>query len=84
MIDVILLFAFCLFMGLMALGVCAYLAISGQLFTLDGLVLALIALSIGGLFMLNVIWSIRTGELQQMLDHLRKKPASNEPSTNPS
>lgn len=84
MIDVILLFAFCLFMGLVALVICAYLAISGQLFTLDGLVLALITLSIGGLFMLNVAWSIRSGELQQMLNHLRKQPTSNEPSTSPS
>ena len=84
MLETILLFSFCLLAGLIALGVCAYLAVTGALFTLDGISLALIALTIGGVFVLNVVWSIYSGELRQMLDHLRKKPTSNEPSGGPS
>ena len=80
MIEALILFSFCLLVGLIALGACVYLAISGSLFTLDGLSLALIALSIGGLFMFNVVWSAYTGELRAMLDHVRKKPAASGPS----
>ena len=84
MIEAILLFAFCLLVGLAALGVCVYLAVSGLLFTLDGLSLVLISLSIAGLFVLNVVWSAYTGELRAMLEHARKKPAASEPTNNPS
>ena len=83
MLETILLLAFCIIMGLIALGVCAYLAVSGLLFTLDGLLLVLICLTIGGIFVLNVAWSIYTGELKKVLEHLRKKPASSEPTSNP-
>jgi hypothetical protein len=83
MFESILLLAFCLLVGLISLAVVGYLAISGQLFTLDGLVLALTSLTIGGVFVLNVGWSIYTGELKKMLEHIRKKPASSEPSGNP-
>ena len=82
MLDAIVLFAFCLLIGLIALAVCAYLAVSGLLFTLDGLALALIALSIGGLFLLNVVWSVYTGEFKQLLARPQKHPASGEPSGN--
>lgn len=83
MFETILLLAFCLLIGLIALAVCVYLAMSGLLFTVGGLFLALISLTIGGLFILNVVWSIYTGELRHVLDHLRKRPASSESSSNP-
>jgi len=84
MLETILLLAFCLIIGLIALAVCAYLAVSGQLFTLDGLLLLIICLTIGGIFVLNVVWSVYTGELKKVLEHLRKKPASSEPTSSPS
>jgi hypothetical protein len=80
MLDAILLLAFCLLVGLIALAVCVYLAVSGALFTLDGLSLVLICLSIAGLFLLNVAWSFYTGELKQLLDRPQKPPASGESS----
>jgi len=83
MLETILLLVFCLIAGLIALAVCVYLAMSGLLFSVGGLFLALISLTIGGIFILNVVWSIYTGELKQMLERMRKKPASSESSGNP-
>lgn len=83
MFESVLLLAFCLIVGLIAVAVCAYLLVSGQLLTLDGLVLALTSLTIGGIFVLNVGWSVYTGELKKILEHLRKKPASSTPSNKP-
>jgi len=78
--DAILLLAFCLLIGLIALAVCVYLAVSGALLTLDGLSLVLICLSIGGLFLLNVVWSVYTGEFKQLLARSHKQPPSGEQS----
>ena len=83
MLETILLLAFCLIAGLIALAVCVYLAMSGLLFSVGGLFFALISLTIGGVFILNVVWSIYTGELKEMLEHSRKKPASGESPGNP-
>ncbi len=80
MLETILLLVFCLFVGLIAGAVCLYLIVSRQAFTLDGLALFLISLTIGGIFMLNVGWSVYTGELKQILEPIRKKPAAAEPS----
>lgn len=73
MLESLLLLAFCLFVGLIALGVCVYVAAAGLLFTLDGLLLIIISLTIGGIFVLNVAWSAYTGELKQLLGQVRKK-----------
>ncbi|MHB8653091.1 MAG: hypothetical protein ACYDA9_04340 [Terriglobia bacterium] len=83
MFETILLLVFCLIAGLIALAVCVYLAMSGLLFSVGGLFFALISLTIGGIFILNVVWSIYTGELKQMLEHIRKKPAPSEMPGNP-
>jgi len=83
MFESILLLAFCLLVGLIAVAVCGYLAVSHLLFTLDGLLLAVISLTIGGIFVLNVAWSVYTGELKQLLAQRHKKPASSEPSGKP-
>ncbi len=71
MLQSVLLLAFCLFMGLLSLAVCIWVALTGQLFTLDGLLLVAISLSIGGLFMGNLAWSILTGEAKEILNNLR-------------
>ncbi len=84
MLETLLLFGFCLLVGFLSLAVCAYLVVTGQVLTLDGLVLAIISLTIGGVFVLNVVWSVYTGELRRRLDHVRKKPASAEPPSHPS
>lgn len=83
MLETILLLVLCLIAGLIALAVCVYLAMSGLLFSVGGLFLALISLTIGGIFILTVVWSIYTGELKQMLEHSRKKQASSELPGNP-
>lgn len=71
MLQSVLLLAFCLFMGLVSLAACIWVALTGQLFTLDGLLLVAISLSIGGLFMGNFAWSVYTGEVREILNNLR-------------
>jgi hypothetical protein len=83
MLESLLLLVICLFVGLVAAAVFVYLLVSGRLFTLDGLWLTLISLSIGGVFVSNVAWSVYTGELKQMLGSERKGPVSGEPSVKP-
>lgn len=73
MLQSVLLLAFCLFMGLVSLAACFWVALTGQLFTLDGLLLVAISLSIGGLFMGNLAWSIFTGEAKEILNNLRSQ-----------
>ena len=71
MLQSVMLLAFCLFMGLVSLAVCIWVVLTGQLFALDGLLLVAISLSIGGLFMGNLAWSVYTGEVREVLNHLR-------------
>lgn len=84
MLETLLLIGFCLLVGLLSLAVCAYLAATHLLFTLDGIVLAIISLTIGGVFVLNVGWSVYTGELKRLMGRAQKKPASAEPPSKPS
>ncbi len=72
MVGAVLVLLFCLLMGLAALAVCVWVVLSGQLATLDGLLLIFISLLLGGLFMLNLAWSVRTGEVREVLNHYRK------------
>lgn len=75
MLEVALLLAFCILVGLSAVAVCVYLAITGSLLSEDGLALAFIALTIGAIFMANVAWSAYTGELKAVFNHFRKPRA---------
>lgn len=81
MLQSVLLLAFCLFMGLVSLATCVWVALTGQLFTLDGLLLVAISLSIGGLFLGNLAWSVYTGEVREILNSLRSpsKKADTQP-----
>lgn len=83
MLESLLLLAFCLVVGLISMAVCGYLVVSGQFLTLDGLSLSLICATIGGLFVLMVVWSFYTGELKQILEYRHKKPPSSEPPDKP-
>ncbi len=73
MLQSVLLLAFCLFMGLASLAACVWVALTGQLFTLDGLLLVAISLTIGGFFMGNFAWSVYTGEVRDILNSLRSR-----------
>lgn len=76
MLETVILLSFCLLVGLASLGVVVWLAVSGALFTLDGLAFALISLTLGAFFMFNVAWSFKTGELRALLGALRKDKAA--------
>jgi hypothetical protein len=76
MLETVILLAFCSLMGLASLAVLLWLAVSGTLLTMDGLVFALISLTVGGFFMFNVAWSFRTGELRALLNQMGQKKAN--------
>ena len=69
----------CLLLGMAGLAVCAWAVVTGQLFTLDGLLLVSVSLLLSGLFVGNVAWSVYTGEVRAVLNQLREsrqKPKS--------
>lgn len=72
MLESLLFLALCLLIGLAALAVIIYLAVTGLLFTLGGMLLALICVTTGGMFVANIAWSAYNGELKQILGQLRK------------
>ena len=76
MLETVILLAFCSLMGLASLAVLLWLAVSGTLLTMDGLVFALVSLTVGGFFMFNVAWSFRTGELRALLNQMGQKKAN--------
>ncbi len=76
MLETVILLAFCSLMGIASLAVLLWLAVSGTLLTMDGLVFALISLTVGGFFMFNVAWSFRTGELRALLNQMGQKKAN--------
>lgn len=76
MLETIILLVFCGLVGLASLAVVVWLGVSGSLLTLDGLAFALISLTLGGFFMFNIAWSLRSGELRAVLNHLLKKRAA--------
>ncbi len=63
----------CLLFGLTCLAVTAWTLISGQLLTLDGLMLTAISFLLGGLFLANFAWSVHTGEVGEILNYFREK-----------
>ncbi len=72
MLETVILLALCGLVGLASVAVVIWLAVSGALFSLDGLVFALISLTVGAFFMFNIAWSLYTGELRALRDGLRK------------
>lgn len=73
MLQTVLLLAFCLFMGLLSLAACVWVVASGQLLTIDGLLLISVSLTLGAFFMFNLGWSVHTGEFREALNYLRKR-----------
>lgn len=71
MIQAAILLAVCLLIGLIALAICAWVAISGRLFTMDGLLMVAISLTVAAFFVGNFAWSLHTGEVREILNQLR-------------
>ena len=73
MLEAALLLLFCFLVGLLFLAVSVWVVLSGQLFSLDGLLMASVSLLLGGLFMANFAWSVRTGEVREVLKYIRSR-----------
>jgi len=71
-LEGLVLLALCFLVAVMGLAVVALEAISGRIFSIDGLWLSLITLTLAAVFGGNLAWSFYTGEAQQMLRHFRK------------
>lgn len=74
---------FCLLMGLAGLSTSAWVVYSGGYTTLDGILLILISLTLGGIFILDLVWSFRNGEVQQILSSSGKASKSDRSSAPP-
>ena len=72
MLEGLVLLVLCVLAAVLGLPVVAWEAISGRIFSIDGLWLSLISLSLAAVFGGNLAWSLYTGEAQQMLRHFRK------------
>ena len=68
-----MLLALCFLVAVTGLVVVALEAMSGRIFSIDGLWLSLICLTLAAVFGGNLAWSFYTGEAQQMLRHFRKR-----------
>ncbi len=79
MFETALLLGFCLLAALVCALVVVWQAVAGRLFSLDGLTLALICLTLGGFFSLPVFLSYRKGELVALLRHYFKGSAKAQP-----
>lgn len=76
MFETVLLLSFCAIAGLVFLLVVIWLAATGRLLDLDGILLAILSLTLGGLFMANLAWSVHTGEARAVLEYFRSKKSS--------
>jgi hypothetical protein len=76
MLQAALLSAVCLLIGLISLAICAWVVISGQWFTMDGLLMIAISLTVGVFFAGNFVWSVHTGEVREILNELRSRRES--------
>jgi hypothetical protein len=78
-LQTILLHAFCLLVGFMALPICAWVVATGQLFTLDGLLMVAISLTVAAIFVGNTAWAVYNGEMSELFQNLRYRSAGAEP-----
>ena len=69
----ILVYAFCLFVGLVAVAVCIWVFATGQLVTMDGLMTIAVSLAIGAFFVGDLAWAVYTGEVAELLRKLRDR-----------
>ena len=78
MFEEVILLAFCSLVAVVGSTVVVWEAVSGRLFSLDGLSLTLISLTLTVIFGGNVAWSLHNGDVHRILDGFRKPPAENE------
>ena len=57
MLQPLLVYAFSLLVGLAGLAACAWVIVTGQALTLDGLLMMAISLTVGAIFAANVAWA---------------------------
>jgi hypothetical protein len=72
LLEGLVLLALCFLVAVMGVAVVALEAMSGRIFSIDGLWLSLISLTLAAVFGGNLAWSFYTGEAQRMLRHFRK------------
>lgn len=80
MVLAILVYAFCLLVGLAALGTCAWVVATGQLLTMDGLLIIAVSLTVAAFFAGNLAWAVYTGEVRDLIRQCRSRPKQPEPS----
>lgn len=73
MVQTALILILCLLLGLVSILACVWVIVTGQLLTMDGLLLTAISLLFGTLFVANVVWSVFRGEGRPVLDALLAK-----------
>jgi len=72
MFEDIFLLVFCFILAVGGLATVVWGVATGRFFSIDGLWLALIGLTLSAVFGGNIAWSIYTGELQRILLESRK------------
>ena len=75
MLQPMLVYAFSVLVGLAGLAACAWVIVTGQAFTLDGLLVTAISLAVGTIFGGNVAWAWHAGELGEVMQKLRPRSA---------
>ncbi len=76
MFEDIFLLVFCSILAVGGLATVVWEVATGRFFTIDGLWLALISLTLSVVFGGNIAWSIYTGEFQRILHEFRKGSSS--------
>ena len=74
MIEDVALLVFCFILAVGGLATVAWGLATGRSFSIDGLWLTLISLTVTVVFGGNIAWSIYTGELQRILHSGKEKP----------
>jgi hypothetical protein len=72
MIEDIALLVFCFILAFGGLATVIWGLVTGRFFTIDGLWLALISLTLSAVFGGNIAWLVYTGDLQRILSAFRK------------
>ncbi len=75
MLEDLLVLAFCFLMALASFGIAGWEFATHRFDSMDGLWFTLICLALGCVFGGNVLWSIRTREVQRIIAARRKQPA---------
>jgi len=74
MFEDIFLLVFCFILAIGGLATVVWGLATGRFFSIDGLWLDLISLTLSAVFGGNIAWSIHTGELKSLLRHNGEKP----------